>query len=158
MDIIHIKLKKDLLKMSLNHVEGLNIDKCEFSEWINRRIEYYINEKDIYFEVLDKSKNPSEERCTSRIYTNRTGKDQCTHRRKKDSTYCQKHSTMLEEEGVLRFGDIRDDIPLYDLIKHKSGIVEKIPWDNPDPLSQLQSILNEQRRKVILSTPKLIVN
>ena len=158
MDIIQIKLKRDLLKMSLEYSVDLDIDKKEFTEWINKRIEHYINEKKMSFDpLLIKSNHPLETRCTARLYANRTGKDQCTHKRIKESTYCQKHLLMLKHQGVLRFGDISEEIPHYDLIKQKQGIIEQIYWEDSDPLQQLQQILNQQKRKVILSTPKLVL-
>jgi len=158
MDVIQIKMKRDLLKMSLEYSENLDIDKDEFSEWIHKRIEHYISEKKMSFDqLLIDAKHPLETRCNARLYTNRTGKDQCTHQRMKDSTYCQKHTQMIKREGVLRFGDIGEEIPNYDLIKQKQGISERIYWEHSDPIQQLQQILDQQKRKVILSTPKLVL-
>ena len=158
MDVIQIKMKRDLLKMSLEYSENLDIDKDEFSQWVSKRIDDIISDTDISFKsFLSKSKIPLETRCTARLFANKTGKDQCTHRRVKDS-YCKKHTTMLKNEGVLRFGDINEKVPSYDLIKHKQGILETIVWIDDDPLKQLQYILNQQIIKVLLSTPKLILS
>jgi len=168
MEILQLKMKKDLLKMSLDYIDKYDIDETESSEtessetesskWINTRIEYHINKLGITFHSIDKSKQSIESRCKARLYTNRTGQDQCTHQCIKDTSYCHKHSTMLEREGVLRFGDICEEIPQYDLIKQKHGISERIYWEHSDPLQQLQQILDLQKRKVILSTPKLILS
>ena len=65
---------------------------------------------------------------------------------------------MLNEEGVLRFGDIKDDRPSHDLIKKKNNIIEKLHWIDSDPLNQLQGVLDMQCKKVVYSAPKLIVN
>ena len=65
---------------------------------------------------------------------------------------------MLKQEGVLRFGDIREKKPTHDLIKLKNGISEKLDWIEPNPLQQLQNVLDQQSRKVISTTPKLLVN
>ena len=55
-------------------------------------------------------------------------------------------------------GDIRDKKPTHDLIKLKNGLSEKLYWVDPNPINQLQSVLNQQKRKVILSTPTLIID
>ena len=64
------------------------------------------------------------------------------------------------KKGNIRFTHFdftKDQIPQYDLIKQKQGIIEQIYWEDSDPLQQLQKILDQQKRKVILSTPKLIL-
>jgi len=158
MDILRIKFKKDLLQLCLDYGQGRDINSDEFSQWVSKRIDDIISDIDISFEsFLSKSKHPLETRCTARLFANKTGKDQCTHRRVKDS-YCKKHATMLKNEGILRFGDINEKAPSYDLIKHKQGILETIVWIDDDPLKQLQSILNQQIIKVLSSTPKLILS
>jgi len=159
MEVIQIKLKRDLLKMSLECSADLDIDKEEFTEWINTRIDYHMNQKKITFQPLVvKSKHSIGSRCKARLYTNRTGKDQCTHQCIKDTPYCLKHTTMLEREKVLRFGDISEEIPQYDLIKQKQGISERLYWEHSDPIQQLQGVLDLQNRKVIISTPRLILS
>ena len=44
------------------------------------------------------------------------------------------------------------------ILKLKNGISEKLYWIEPNPLQQLQNVLDQQARKVILTTPRLLVN
>ena len=158
MEILYLKLKQDLLQKSLEYYnegdEGDEGDEEEFKEWVTQRIESYISEKKIYFSSTKKCKVRDCERCSARLWD--TG-ERCTHKIK-EGNYCKKHNTMLEREGVLRFGDIRDKKPTHDLIKLKNGHSEKLYWVDPNPINQLQSVLNQQKYKIILSTPKLIVD
>tara|TARA_B100000780_G_C21099595_1_gene443672 strand:+ start:354 stop:812 length:459 start_codon:yes stop_codon:yes gene_type:complete len=152
MEILHLKLKKDLLKLALDY----NKDKSEeeFTKWVTQRIDSYITDKNISFSFTKECKVRDCERCNARLWD--TG-ERCTHKIK-EGNYCKKHNTMLEREGVLRFGDIRDKRPSHDLIKLKNGDIERLHWIDPNPLNQLQSVLNQQQKKVILSTPTLIVD
>ena len=152
MEILHLKLKKDLLKLALDY--NKNKSEEEFKKWVTQRIDSYISEKKISFSFTKECKVRDCERCNARLWD--TG-ERCTHKIK-EGNYCKKHNTMLEREGVLRFGDIRDKRPTHDLIKLKNGHSEKLYWVDPNPINQLQSVLNQQQNKVILSTPKLIVN
>ena len=158
MEVLSLKMKKDLLNMSLEYTEGLkyteglDIDKDEFTNWITHKIDYYIDKEKISF---SKDKG-SEDKCTARLWNGGQGEKQCTH--KTTEKYCEKHKKMLNEEGVLRFGDIRDDRPSHDLIKKKNNIIEKLHWIDSDPLNQIQYVLNCHRKKVICCVPKLIVN
>jgi len=151
MDILHLKMQRDLLKMSLNYIKDLDIDKDEFNIWISRRIDYHIGKNKMTF---DKS-TTDETTCTARMWNGGVPK-QCTHKRI-HGTYCNKHATMISEQSVLRFGDIKDPKPQYDLIKQKNGRKEKLNWIPSDPLDRLQQVLNQQKKKVILAAPKLIV-
>ena len=152
MEILSLKMKKDLLNMSLEYTENLDIDKEEFTNWITHKIDYYIDKKKISF---SKDKD-SKDKCTARLWNGGQGEKQCTH--KTTEKYCEKHKKMLNEEGVLRFGDIRDDRPSHDLIKKKNNIIEKLHWIDPDPLNQIQQVLDKQRKKVICCGTKLIVS
>ena len=154
MEILHLKLKKDLLKLALEYYnEGDEGDEEEFKEWITQRINSYITDKKIYFSFTNETRvDPM--KCSARIWDNGKGEKQCTHKIK-EGCYCNKHHEMIKREGVLRFGDIRDKKPTHDLIKLKNGEIEKLHWIDPN---QLQSVLNQQQRKVILSTPTLIVD
>ena len=153
MEMLQLKMKQDLLKMSLDYTENLDIDKDEFSNWIIHKIDYYIDKQKISF---SKDKY-SENKCTARLWNGGKGEKQCTHNKTTDQ-YCKKHTKMLNEEGILRFGDIRDDRPSHDLIKKKNNIIEKLYWIDSDPLNQLQGVLNMQCKKVVCCAPKLIVN
>lgn len=152
MEILHLKLKKDLLKLALDY--NKNKSEEEFKKWVTQRIDSYTSEKKISFSSTKECKVRDCERCNARLWD--TG-ERCTHKIK-EGNYCKKHNTMLEREGVLRFGDIRDKRPTHDLIKLKDGHSEKLNWVDPNPLDRLQSVLNQQQNKVILSTPKLIID
>ena len=158
MEILHLKLKKDLLKLALEYYnegdESGEGDEEEFKEWVTQRINSYITDKNIEFSFTNETRvDPM--KCSARIWDNGKGEKQCTHKIK-EGCYCKKHHEMIKREGgVLRFGDIRDKRPTHDLIKLKNGEIEKLHWIDPN---QLQSVLNQQQRKVILSTPKLIVD
>ena len=118
MDIIQLKLKKDLLEKCAEYIKDVDIDKEEFTTWITQRIDHHISQKKITF-TTNSCKHCSKDRCTARIWKDNAGV-QCTHRRV-SITYCKKHETMLQEEGVLRFGDIREPQPTCDLIKLRNG-------------------------------------
>ena len=47
MEIITLKMKKDLVKMSLEYTDNLDIDEGEFSHWITERINHYIDKEKI---------------------------------------------------------------------------------------------------------------
>ena len=153
MEILHLKLKKDLLKLALDYY-----DKSD-EKWLTDKIDSYMNNmnnnKKISFSFNETRINPI--KCSARIWDNGRGEKQCTHKIK-EGFHCNKHHEMIKKEGVLRFGDIRDKKPTHDLIKLKNGHSEKLNWVDPNPINQLQSVLNKQRKKVLLSTPKLIID
>jgi len=149
MEILHLKLKKDLLKLALDYY-----DKSD-EKWLTDKIDSYMNNKKLSFSFNETRINPM--RCSARIWDNGKGEKQCTHKIK-EGCHCKKHHEMIKKEGVLRFGDIRDKKPTHDLIKLKNGHSEKLNWVDPNPINQLQSVLNKQRKKVLLSTPKLIID
>ena len=162
MDIIKIKMMKDIRSMSDDYMEQLtisnpgiesNVDKDEYSNWIKNRISIYIDKKTMSFSKDTDSKD----KCTARLWNGGQGAKQCTHDKTTDQ-YCEKHNKMLNCEGVLRFGDMRDPRPSHDLIKKKNNITERLNWVNPDPLNQLQGILDMQCKKVVYCAPRLIVN
>ena len=148
MEILHLKLKKDLLKLALDYY-----DKSD-EKWLTDKIDSYMNNKKILFSFNETRVDPM--KCSARIWDNGKGEKQCTHKIK-EGCHCKKHHEMIKE-GVLRFGDIRDKKPTHDLIKLKNGHSEKLNWVDPNPINQLQSVLNKQRKKVLLSTPKLIID
>jgi hypothetical protein len=154
MEILHLKLKKDLLKLALDYY-----DKSD-EKWLTDKIDSYMNNKKILFSFNETSFNETRInpiKCSARIWDNGRGEKQCTHKIK-EGNYCKKHHEMIKKEGILRFGDIRDKKPTHDLIKLKNGDIEKLHWIDPNPINQLQSVLNQQEKKVILSTPKLIID
>lgn len=150
MEILHLKLKKDLLKLALDYY-----DKSD-EKWLTDKIDSYMNNKKISFSFNETRVDPM--KCSARIWDNGRGEKQCTHKIK-EGCHCNKHHEMIKKEGgVLRFGDIRDKKPTHDLIKLKNGDIERLHWIDPNPINQLQSVLNKQRKKVLLSTPKLIID
>jgi len=134
--------------MSLDYANETNGDVD--SDWIQDRIQFHMNEHKMSFPEL----RNDESKCTARLWQD--GR-QCKYTRV-EGCYCGKHSIMLKQEGVLRFGDIREKKPTHDLIKLKNGYSEKLNWTEPNPLQQLQTMLDQQSRKVILTTPRLLVN
>jgi hypothetical protein len=160
METLNLKLKQDLLQKSLEYYnesdEGNEDGEEEFKKWVTQRIVYYISEKNISFSSTKECKVRDCERCFARKWGNSTGV-RCT-KKIKENCYCGTHLNELKREGVLRFGDIRDKRPTHDLIKLKNGHSEKLYWVDPNPINQLQSLLNQQQRKVLLSTPKLIID
>ena len=166
MDIIKIKMMKDLCSMSDDYMKQLtisnpgiesNVDKDEYSNWIKNRISIYIDNKTISFSKDGSRNSRGQHKCTARLWNRGQGAKQCTHDKTTDQ-YCEKHNKMLHCEGVLRFGDMRDPRPSHDLIKKKNNITERLNWVNPDPLNQLQGILDMQCKKVVYCAPRLIVN
>jgi hypothetical protein len=157
MDILQLKMTKDLLKMTLDYAIEKNIEID--TEWIQSRIQIHMVEHKMSFPELGNgtSKHSMDRRCCARLWKDQTGKDQCTHE-KVEGDYCEKHNRMLQLDGVLRFGDIREEKPKYDLIKFNKGIVETLHWIDSNPVQQLQNVLNQQARKVIISTPKLVLD
>ena len=63
---------------------------------------------------------------------------------------------MIRYYGLLRFGDIKDKKPKYDLVKLKEGKKEKLNWVEPNPLIRLENLLDKQQQKMI-NTHKLVV-
>ena len=70
MEILHLKLKKDLLKLALDY----NKDKSEeeFTEWVTQRIDSYISEKKISFSFTNETRvNPI--KCSARVWNEGKG-------------------------------------------------------------------------------------
>ena len=84
---------------------------------------------------------------------------QCSNKRKVGSDYCGCHSNEMKRKGHLRFDDIRKPKPDFDLTKLESGWREPLKqlW-RPSAEEELQNLLHQQSRKVILTTPKLILD
>ena len=153
MDILKIKLKCDLFLLSLKYIKDKKIDEDEFTKWIETKINNHVDKNNISF---SEKKRIDEKKCSARVWNNGCEK-QCTHSIVKNG-YCKKHNTMINEEGVLRFGDIKEKKPKYDLIKLKNKEIEKLYWINPDPLQQLDIVLDNHKRKVILASKHLLVD
>lgn len=151
MDILQLKLEKELLQLALDYIKECTIDD---KNWIQKRINFYVDEINIMFDTKQTKQTKHKNACCARLWD--TG-IQCSSTIK-IRDYCGKHNKMLDTYGVLRFGDIREERPYYDLIKLKNGITERLHWINPNPLERLQVLLDQQCKKVILSSRDLIVN
>lgn len=151
MEILRIKLQKDLLQKCQEYKTEQNITDETYDEFIESRINELIKDVDLSTKI-----EINECKCMARTWKGDSGV-QCTHT-KKEGDYCGKHHRMLQYDGVLRFGDIREEKPKYDLIKKKQGELEELHWLPADPIQQLQTVLDYQARKVILATPQLLVD
>ena len=145
MDILCLKLKKDL-KSELDvytkekgyPVENLGtlIDDAVKPELFNFNTQEY-----------------DETKCQARLWSKGL---QCDHSKTECSDYCNKHQDMIRYYGTLRFGDIKDKKPKYDLIKLKDGKKERLNWIEPNPLIRLENLLDKQQQKMI-NTHTLVV-
>jgi hypothetical protein len=154
MDILRLKLKHDLLHLSLDYVNDSILDEPVFTKWIQEKINIYIDEQPLSFNI---NSDIDVHKCKARLWNKGQGEKQCSHKQVK-GYYCEKHTRMLQQDKVLRFGDIREDRPIYDLIKLDKGQTERLHWIDPNPLNQLQQVLDTQSQKVILTTPTLILH
>ena len=145
MEIIQLKLHKDLCKLCVDYCP--EIDK----EWLTEQINGYTKDISFLTETLH-----CKDTCNARVWDKGRGEKQCTHKKVKGD-YCNKHRSMLDTYGVLRFGDITEKKPVYDLIKLQNEYTEKLHWINPNPLLQLQNVLDSQALKIIYTTPTLIL-
>tara|TARA_Y100000389_G_scaffold174692_1_gene184845 strand:- start:5554 stop:6012 length:459 start_codon:yes stop_codon:yes gene_type:complete len=152
MEILRIKLQKDLLQKCQEYKTEQSITDESYDEFVESRINELITDVDLTAKI-----EINECKCMARMWNNGNGDKQCTHTKKEDD-YCGKHHRMLKYDGILRFGDIREEKPKYDLIKKKEGKIEELHWLPSDPIQQLQIVLNHQARKVILATPHLLVD
>jgi len=152
MEMLHLKLKNDLMKLALEYKKSLDIDIDE--EQFKQFVIKSIDEKNINFSFTNECKVKECDRCSARVWKDTP--QRCSHKIY-EGNYCKKHNIMIKNNGFLRFGDINQERPAYDLIKLKNGVKEKLFW-REQPLEQLQSILNQQQNKVILTTPKLILD
>ena len=151
MEIIKIKLKQELHKKCQDYKVKYNITDEGFDNWLSERINQLVDPIDfsMYQNKIDETK------CMARLWKDNSS-HQCNHT-KKIGDYCGKHHRILTNDGILRFGDIREEIPKYDLIKQKEGILEELPWVDPDPINQLQSVLDIQSQKIIHASSNLVL-
>ena len=149
MDILLLKLKKDLTKSITEYIQEKQYPETEISDIIERKL----NSELFNF----KQKTYNETKCQARLWCNVGLGHQCTHNKKDGTDYCNKHNRMLKIDGVLRFGDIREPKPKYDQIKLKEGEKCRLPWIHSDPLIRLQNILDKQQKKIIEASPKLVI-
>tara|TARA_R110002167_G_scaffold34071_1_gene108848 strand:+ start:1007 stop:1504 length:498 start_codon:yes stop_codon:yes gene_type:complete len=151
-DILIIKLKQDLFTKCKEYQEDIANEINE--DVLHRLIES--RTQDVVFDFKeDKCDLRKEERCCGRTWSHMKGL-QCSNKRLDGKDYCGHHSNEIKREGLLRFDDIRREPPKFDLIKLKSNWIEKLNW-RPSGEQELQYILDEQSRKVVFTTPKLIL-
>ena len=156
MDILCLKLKKDLsLKLKeysqmMDYISCVNYDE----QYITDIVENHVSPEVFQFNVKQEY---DETKCQARLWA-REGKGiQCNHSKCSDSDYCDKHHSMIRFYGTLRFGDIREKRPKYDLIKLKEGKKEKLTWIQQDSLIRLQNLLDKQQKKIINASSSLVV-
>ena len=149
MEILQLKLKQDLVQLAQEYSKETVVSK-----WIEKRIDSYVDETKMSFDTELQIKDTC---CCARLWNKGQGEKQCTHKRI-TGDYCDKHNRMLKYDTVLRFGDIREERPNYDLIKQTNGQTERLHWTDHNPVSRLQGVLDKQSKKVILVTPTLLVN
>jgi hypothetical protein len=147
MDILVLKLKQDCKQALTKYATSNNYPESE----IDSLIESYVNPS--LFNFKKKEINPC--KCQARKWDKG---EQCTNNKTDDSDYCGTHLGTYLLYGTLRFGDMREPKPKYDLIKLSKGIKEKLNWVHPDPLIRLQNVLDKQQKKIIEDTPKSIVH
>ena len=148
MEIVKLKLKQDVLQRVNDYSNDSH--KLINQQWLTECIDILVDSISLPLPPSEMTINPLH--CYARVWSNRKG-CQCTHKPVQKG-YCQKHLDMIETHGVLRFGDIREPRPEYDLIKQSK---EKLSWEDTDPLSKLNYVLQHQSKKVILATPHLIL-
>ena len=149
MEILRIKLQHELTTKLTEYANKKNYENA--TEIINHMISLK-TKKDNLFTFSVPSYNESA--CQARLWDKGT---QCSHSKYRDSDYCDKHQDMIRCYGVLRFGDIREKKPIHDLIKLKEGKKERLQWIHPDPMIRLQDLLDKQQKKIIYSSPTLLV-
>jgi len=148
MELLKLKLKQDVTSRINDYLNST--DKTVNQEWLTQCIDVLVDHSSFPVKTYDLTLDNT--RCKARIWKSRLG-IQCTHKHV-NGDYCQKHHTMLQTYGVLRFGDMREPRPDCDLIKQNN---EKLSWEGADPYDRLNYVLASQAKKVILATPHLIV-
>ena len=152
MDILKQKLSQELYDMSIQFMQENSIEKEGLNGKIKTRISELVTDVDFSLPQTERNQN----KCKARVWDSLLGGKQCSHNCKKGD-YCDKHNRMLVIDKVLRFDDIRNPPPDYDLIKMKQGIYEPLTWLKSDPIQQLQDVLDLQSKKVVYSVPNLIL-
>ena len=145
MEILCLKLKKDLKESLKIYTQ----EKKYHLENIDKIVDSVVNPELFNFNT----QNYDENKCHARLWSKGL---QCDHNKSEGCQYCNKHEAMIRYYGTLRFGDIKDKKPKYDLIKLKQGKKEKLNWIEPNPLIRLENLLDKQQKKMI-NTHKLVV-
>lgn len=145
MDILCLKLKKDLKEA----LELYSKEKRYPIENLDTLIDDVVKPEVFNFNIQEYD----ETKCQARLWSKGL---QCVHKKACGEEYCNKHLDMKRYYGVLRFGDIKDKKPKYDLVKLKDGKKEKLNWIEPNPLIRLENLMDKQQQKMI-NTHKLVV-
>ena len=145
MDILCLKLKKDLK----SELDVYTKEKGYPVENLGTLIDDAVKPTLFHFKIREYS----ETNCQARLWSKGL---QCGFSKADGCDYCNTHHVMLRENGTLRFGDIKDKKPKYDLIKLKDGKKEKLNWIEPNPLIRLENLLDKQQQKMI-NTHTLVV-
>ena len=146
MDILCLKLKKDL-KTAL---ESYSNEKGYLVEDLDVLIDESVKPELFNYKIREYSETD----CQARLWAKGL---QCGFSKVDGCDYCNKHHDMMRVYGTLRFGDIKDKKPKYDLIKLKLGKNERLNWIEPCPLTRLQNLLDKQACKMS-NTHKLVIS
>jgi len=147
MDVIRIKLQRDILKMSLEYVSELDIDKEEFTKWVQPFIETYSHTA--MDEFKPKEIQIDESKCIARLWND--GR-QCSFTKMND-TYCGHHIREIKINDLLRFGNMKEPRPDCDQVKQNGEVLN---WKNPNHIEELETILNVHKRKVAVASKHLL--
>tara|TARA_B110000285_G_C15099882_1_gene604358 strand:- start:1248 stop:1688 length:441 start_codon:yes stop_codon:yes gene_type:complete len=145
MDLLCLKLKKDLK----SELDVYTKEKGYPVENLGTLIDDAVKPELFHFKIQEYD----ETKCQARLWSKGL---QCDHSKTECSDYCNKHQDMIRYYGTLRFGDIKDKKPKYDLIKLKDGEKERLNWIEPNPLIRLENLLDKQQQKMI-NTHTLVV-
>ena len=153
MDILCLKLKKELSEKLKEYSQMMDYTSCvNYDEqYIDDIVERSVSPEVFQFNVKQEY---DETKCQARLWDKGL---QCNYSKCSDSDYCDKHHGMVRFYGTLRFGDIREKRPKYDLIKLKEGKKEKLTWIQLDPLIRLQNLLDKQQQKIINASYSLVI-
>ena len=153
MDILCLKLKKDLSEKLKEYSQMMDYTSCvNYDEqYITDIVENHVSPDVFQFNVKQEY---DETKCHARLWDKGF---QCNHSKCPNSDYCDKHHGMVRFYGTLRFGDIREKRPKYDLIKLKEGKKEKLTWIQQDSLIRLQNLLDKQQKKIINASSSLVI-
>ena len=145
MDLLCLKLKKDLK----SELDVYTKEKGYPVENLDTLIDDAVKPELFHFKIQEYD----ETKCQARLWSKGL---QCDYCKAVGQEYCNTHLDMIRYHGTLRFGDIKDKKPKYDLIKLKDGEKERLNWIEPNPLIRLENLLDKQQQKMI-NTHTLVV-
>ena len=102
MEVLRIKLQKDLLQKCQEYKTEQNITDETYDNFVESRINELIKDVDLTAKI-----EINECKCMARMWNNGNGDKQCTHT-KKGGDYCGKHHRMLKYDGGHWFGECEE--------------------------------------------------